>query len=79
MNKATLLHRMCNDDLTQADINAIGKSRGLSRTEIANRITFENFYLSPVGVEQAMATLTGDHPKAGAKQPTVVLPILYQP
>jgi len=58
MNKATLLHRMCNDDLTQADINAIGKSRGLSRTEIANRITFENFYLSPVGVKQAMATLT---------------------
>lgn len=58
MNKATLLHRMCNNDLTQADINAIGKSRGLSRTEIANRLTFENFYLSPVGVEQAMATLT---------------------
>ena len=49
---------MCNDDLTQADIRAISKSRGLSRTEIANRTTFENFYLSPVGVEQAMATLT---------------------
>ena len=58
MNKTTLLHHMCSDDLTQADIRAIGKSRGLSRTEIANRTTFENFYLSPVGVEQAMATLT---------------------
>ncbi len=58
MNKAIYLHQMCSDALTQADINAIGKNRGLSRAEIASRTTLENFYLSPVGVDQAMATLS---------------------
>ncbi|MCP4429222.1 MAG: hypothetical protein GY803_32460 [Chloroflexi bacterium] len=58
MNKATYLHQMCSDALTQADINAIGKNRGLARAEIASRATLENFYLSPVGVERALATLT---------------------
>ncbi len=58
MDITTLLHRMCHDDLSQADINAIGKNRGFSRREIANRNTLASFYLSPVGVKEALATLT---------------------
>ncbi|MCP4357935.1 MAG: hypothetical protein GY796_07970 [Chloroflexi bacterium] len=58
MDTTTLLHRMCHDDLSQADINAISKNRGFSRREAANRSTLASFYLSPVGVKKALATLT---------------------
>lgn len=58
MNKATYLHQMCSEVLTSADINAIGKNRGFSRAEIASSTMLENFYLSPVGVEQAFGTLS---------------------
>jgi hypothetical protein len=58
MNTTTLLHQMCHTDLSQADVNAIGKNRGFSRREIASRTALESIYLSPVGVEKAMATLT---------------------
>lgn len=49
---------MCHDDLSQADINAIGKNRGFDPQVIDNRATLANFYLSPVGVAEAFATLT---------------------
>jgi hypothetical protein len=49
---------MCEEHLSQADINAIGKNRGFSRREIASRTALESIFLSPVGVEKVMATLT---------------------
>ncbi len=58
MDTTTLIHRMCHDDLSQADINAIGKNRGFSRREAANRSTLASFYLSPVGVKEALETIT---------------------
>jgi hypothetical protein len=60
MNTATLLHQMCHDCLSQADINAIGKSRGFTAAEISTRSTLENFYLSPTGVAQTMEQLSPD-------------------
>lgn len=58
MNTATLLHQMCHDSLSQADINAIGKNRGFTAAEISTRTTLENFYLSPTGVAQVMGQLS---------------------
>jgi hypothetical protein len=44
--------------LSNADVKAICKNRGLSAKEAASRALFENFYLSDIGLETAMATLT---------------------
>lgn len=60
MNTTTYLHQMCHDLLSQADINAIGKARGFTTTELSSRAALENYYLSPIGVAQAMAKLTAD-------------------
>lgn len=60
MNTVTLLHQMCHDHLSQADINAIGKARGFTAAELASRAMLENFYLSTVGVAQAIEQLSAD-------------------
>ncbi|MBK8984932.1 MAG: hypothetical protein IPM39_02445 [Chloroflexi bacterium] len=60
MSTTTYLRQMCHDLLSQADINAIGKARGFTATELSSRAALENYYLSPVGVAQAMAKLTPD-------------------
>lgn len=60
MDTLKMLHQMCHDELSQADVNAIRKSRGFSEQETATRALLENFYLSETGVEAAMATLTND-------------------
>ena len=52
------LREMCQDILADADIRAIGKSRGFAPHEIANRVALENFWLSSLGLEQAMAGLS---------------------
>lgn len=60
MNTITTLHQMCHNLLSQADINAIGKARGFTATELSSRAALENYYLSPIGVSQAMSKLTPD-------------------
>lgn len=58
MEKESYLYQMCQELLTQTDINAIGKSRGFSSVEIASRASLQNFFLSSAGIQQALATLT---------------------
>lgn len=60
MELSQMLTQMCRELLSDADVRAIAKSRGLSAKESASRAIFENFYLSDIGVAQAMATLTPD-------------------
>jgi len=54
-----MLQKMCREQLSDADIKAICKSRGFSAREASSRAIFENFYLSDIGVAAALATLTG--------------------
>lgn len=58
MDITLALRQMCQDILTDTDIRAIGKNRGFAAGEIANRVTLENFWLSSLGLEQAMAGLS---------------------
>jgi hypothetical protein len=51
---------MCHDHLSQADINAIGKARGFTAAELSSRAMLENYYLSTVGVAQAVGQLSAD-------------------
>ena len=53
-----MLAQMCHEGLSQADINAIAKARGFRKQETASRATFESFFLSTIGVENALAALT---------------------
>src|SRR4051812_4806277 len=53
-----MLYEMCHDVLSAADIKAICKSRGFSEKEANSRSLFENVFLSSIGVEGAMTTLT---------------------
>jgi hypothetical protein len=57
MNTQKMLTEMCQDILTDTDIKAICKSRGFSASEAASRTVFENFFLSDIGLETAMASL----------------------
>jgi len=58
MNPSQMLYEMCHDVLSAADIKAICKSRGFSDKEAESRSLFENVFLSSIGVEGAMKTLT---------------------
>ena len=49
---------MCHDILITGDIGAICKSRGFSGKEASSRAVFENFFLSNIGVEAALASLS---------------------
>ncbi len=60
MNTSQMLHKMCHETLSNADVKAICKSRGLSAKEAASRALFENFFLSDIGVEAALGSLTKD-------------------
>jgi len=55
-----MLHEMCHNALSAADIKAIGKSRGFSAKEIATPTLLANFFLSPIGVEVALQSLSGE-------------------
>jgi len=58
MNLSQMLYEMCHDVLSLADIKAICKSRGFSDKEANSRSLFENVFLSSIGVENVMKTLT---------------------
>ena len=58
MNASQMLYKMCHEILSNADVKAICKSRGLSAKETASRALFENFFLSDIGVEATIGSLT---------------------
>src|SRR5437899_20872 len=58
MNDTQMLYVMCHDVLSSADIKAICKSRRFSDKEANSRSLFEHVFLSSIGVEDAMKTLT---------------------
>src|SRR5947209_5676558 len=58
MTLSQMLHEMCHDVLTAADIKAICKSRGFSEKEAHSRSLFENVFLSSIGLDGAMKALT---------------------
>jgi hypothetical protein len=53
-----MLQKMCREQLSDADIKAICKSRGFSAREASSRAIFETFFLSDNGVAAALAALT---------------------
>ncbi len=57
MSVNQLLQSMCTD-LSDADLNAIRKTRGFSLNETASRTSFASFYISSIGLESAMQALT---------------------
>ncbi len=57
MDSSYMLHEMCHNVLSKADIKAIGKNRGFSAQEIATPAMLSNFFLSPIGVEAALKSL----------------------
>jgi len=57
MDVAQMLHNMCHRFLSNADVKAICKSRGFSAREAASRALFENFYLSDLGIKEALDSL----------------------
>ena len=58
MEPARMLHNMCHNALSNVDINAIRKNRGFSAEETASLSLLENFYLTEIGVQAAMSSLT---------------------
>ena len=53
-----MLKQMCENDLSDADIKAICKSRGFPVKEAASRDIFENFFISTIGIKEALNSLT---------------------
>jgi len=49
---------MCNKFLSNADINAIAKNRGFSKMETKTRKIFQNYFLSDIGLEKAISSLS---------------------
>jgi hypothetical protein len=49
---------MCQQVLSAADLKAICKSRGFSAQEAASRAVFENYFLSDIGLEAALTSLS---------------------
>ena len=58
MELAYMLNQMCHEVLSNADVNAIRKARGFTPSETDSRSQFESFYLSSIGLEAAMRTLS---------------------
>lgn len=53
-----MLNQMCHTVLAAADISAIRKARGFKEKETASRAEFESFFLSSIGLDTVMASLT---------------------
>ncbi len=57
MSIPQLLHSMC-AELSDADLNVIRKARGFSASETASRSAFASFFISSIGLAEAMQTLS---------------------
>jgi hypothetical protein len=53
-----MLKQMCKSDLNDSDIKAICKSRGFPAKEATSRDIFENFFISTIGIKEALNSLT---------------------
>lgn len=53
-----MLSQMCQNVLSNADINAIRKTRGFTKEETASRLQLESVFLSSIGLEAVMSQLT---------------------
>ena len=58
MDMQSMLKQMCESDINDSDIKAICKSRGFPVKEAASRDVFENFFISTIGIEEALNSLT---------------------
>ncbi|MEA1905582.1 MAG: hypothetical protein U9N12_01335 [Euryarchaeota archaeon] len=58
MDTQSMLKQMCESDINDSDIKAICKSRGFPGKEAASRDVFENFFISTIGIEEALNSLT---------------------
>ncbi len=52
------LKQMCKSELNDSDIKAICKNRGFPAKEATSRDIFENFFLSNIGIKEALSSLT---------------------
>ncbi|VVB88826.1 Uncharacterised protein [uncultured archaeon] len=53
-----MLKQMCKDELNDSDLKAICKNRGFPAKEATSRDIFENFFLSTIGLKEALNSLT---------------------
>ncbi len=58
MDTQSMLKQMCRSDISDSDIKAICKSRGFPIKEAASRDIFENFFISTIGIQEALSSLT---------------------
>ena len=58
MDTQSMLKQMCKNDVTDSDIKAICKSRGFPAKEATSRDVFENFFISTIGIKEALDSLT---------------------
>ncbi len=58
MDMQIMLKQMCKNDLNDSDIKAICKSRGFPAKEATSRDIFENFFISTIGIKEALNSLT---------------------
>jgi hypothetical protein len=58
MDMQIMLKEMCKTDLNDSDIKAICKSRGFPEKEATSPDIFENFFLSTIGIKEALNSLT---------------------
>jgi hypothetical protein len=57
VNETEMLHQMCHSVLSEADIKAICKNRGLPRHAVSSRSLLESLFVSDAGVAAALAAL----------------------
>jgi hypothetical protein len=77
VNPTEMLHQMCHEVLSEADVMAICKHRGLPKQAASSRQLFENLFLSDAGVAAALRGLDRTeiallHLLAGQDQPVDV-------
>ncbi len=58
MHMQNMLKQMCKSELNDSDLKAICKSRGFPAKEASSRDIFENFFLSMIGIKEALNSLT---------------------
>ncbi len=58
MDTQTMLKQMCKSGINDSDIKAICKSRGFPAKEATSRDIFENFFISTIGIQEALNSLT---------------------
>lgn len=58
MDMQIMLKQMCKSELNDSDLKAICKSRGFPAREATSRDIFENFFLSMIGIKEALNSLT---------------------